>query len=53
MTNTDWEIVKRVYRLGTELEIIEKTLESVKRDYIVLRQIVDKSQEEQNEQEEV
>lgn len=52
MTNTDWEIAKRVARLGAELETIDKTLESVKRDYIALRQIVDKSQEAQNEQEE-
>ena len=52
MTNEDWEIAKRVARLGAELEAIDKTFESVKRDYSALRQIVDKSQEAQNEKEE-
>ena len=52
MTNEDWEIAKRVARLGAELEAIGKTLESVKRDYVSLWQIINKSQEAQDEKEE-
>ena len=51
MTNTEWEIAKRVARLGTEIEVINETLESVKRDYIALHQAIKESQEAQNEQE--
>ena len=50
MTNTDWEIMKRMARIGAALETIDKAFEQAKSEYKVLREIIEKKGIEQEEE---
>ena len=49
MTNTDWEIMKRMARIGAALETIDKAFEQAKPEYKVLREILEKKRIEKDE----
>lgn len=50
MTNTDWEIMKRMARIGASLETIDKAFEQAKSEYKVLREILEQTRTEQEEE---
>lgn len=52
MTNTDWEIMKRMARIGAALETIDKAFERAKEDYKELRRAIELQKVEQQEDEE-
>lgn len=47
MTNTDWEIMKRMARIGAALETIDKAFEQTKSEYKVLREMLERTKTEQ------